>query len=124
MSLGTSKDEVRRTLGLGKEFMKVPGFPASLAFVDIGLHVHFDDADRVVEIEAGDVAQVGYRGVTLLHRPVADVLAELSAAGVHLRRDQDGAELPEIGIGLYAPIGQVEGVIVFRPRAIDSDIEG
>jgi len=79
------------------------------------IHLHFSDDDRVREIEAGGDADVVLSGVQVLRRPLSEVLSDLGNAGIALP-DLDGAEAPSLGVGLYAPDEEVEGVIVYRPK--------
>ena len=109
--LGESRAQIAVTAGAGKELVKVPGYPPVLVYEDLGVLLHFS-GESLSLIEVGGRAQAAYDGIPLLHRPLREVIRDLSRRGIDVDRDEQGAEATAIGLGLYAPVEIVEGVAV------------
>ena len=109
--LGQTQKQIARTAGSGKELVRVPGHPAVLVYEDLGVLLHFSSGTLSM-IEVGGQAQAAYEGIPLLHRPLRDVMRDLTLLGIDVDRDAQGAEAKGIGLGLYAPGETVDGVAV------------
>ena len=61
-------------------------------------------------LELADPAKVDLDGVQLLGKSLDDVESELGQKGINISRDDMGALIPSVSVGLYAPAGTVDGV--------------
>ncbi|MGH2445066.1 MAG: hypothetical protein ACRDGD_03405 [Candidatus Limnocylindria bacterium] len=116
IELGKNRAEIEAILGEGKEFEKVAGFPPVVMYPELGVLLHFEKG-ALAAIEAGGTGDVSYHGVTLLRRPLLDVVHDLEGLGLEARRDENGADIGTIGLGLYAPGDDVEGITVYVTSA-------
>jgi hypothetical protein len=83
------------------------------AFDDLGVHLYYDDNQRLECIEIWGECSVFLSGISLLNVPVKDVLANLDAAQLPYHYD-DGYFIDNCGCALYAPSDIVKAVTVCR----------
>lgn len=117
---GEAREALRKRLGRHESFQRTPEAPLSDRYPDIGLFLDFDKTDSLNFIEATLPAEVFYESVSLLAQDYHEVVAELSARGIHGAEDDSGIEYTELGLALYNPSPEefdsvVEGVTIFAP---------
>jgi hypothetical protein len=74
--------------------------------------VTYDDDSRVVFIEIVPPENPTIRGQSLLGRSLDELTVDLRANSINLVKDTEGAHLEGLGVGLYAPSGNVEALSV------------
>lgn len=98
-----------------------PDHARSVSLQSLHLHAHFsDETDQVIEVEAGGDADALLGNIALLRRPLQAVLSDLRSYGLDVTEDPDGADAPSVGLGIYAPAGVAEGVIVYAAEQAGS----
>jgi hypothetical protein len=120
LCFGTTRHRSRERLGGGSQsFRKVVGATETDAYDALGLHLYFDDEERLEFVEAFEPASPSFRGILLLGRDRGEVAEELTAMGYDLTQDAYGLRCDGAGFALTAPDGIVEGVGVFREGYYD-----
>jgi hypothetical protein len=120
LCFGTTRNRIRERLGGGSQaFRKVDCANETDAYDALGLHLYFDDEERLEFVEAFDPASPSFRGTRLLGRDRDEVAAELTAMGYDLTQDSYGLRCDGAGFALTAPDGMVEGVGIFRKGYYD-----
>jgi hypothetical protein len=115
LCFGATRTSIRERLGGGyQSFRKVVGANETDVYDALGLHLYFDDDERLEFVEAFDPASPSFRGALLLGRDRDEVAADLTAMGYDLIQDAYGLRCDGAGLSLTAPDGIVEGVGVFR----------
>lgn len=103
---GQPRQAVRVGLGKARVFRKAAYSPVLAdAYGDLGMVLEYDDFDRLWSVEVAAPRAVTLNGVGLLGRCAEEVLADLRAAGLVPRQDEDGWALPELGIALGSARG-------------------
>ncbi|GGT03864.1 hypothetical protein [Streptomyces chromofuscus] len=126
---GESRASLRDGLGEYQSFRRTPDAPLIDHFMQAGLMLGFDEADRLNFIECTDRAEPSLSGVRLTGRPLGEVVAELSDRRVPFQLDESGCSLTGLGVSLYSPAPDeldvdVEGVAIFsRPRDVQGKSE-
>ncbi len=110
VSLGTSRDVVRATLGEHDTFRRTPDSEEADHFVEVGAMATYSPDGALVMLELVDPAKAVVDGLQLLGEHVDALVEALAAQGVEVLPDEMGAVIPALEIGLYAPDGTVEGV--------------
>jgi hypothetical protein len=121
LRFGMSRADVRALLGPEfRSFKKTPlAKTLTDAYTQLGLHLYYDDQDRLEFIEAFQPCIPIFRGIELLGRPEV-VLEQLRKTGVGIpRRDSDGNFFDDLGFALYSPGDVVEGVSVYKKGYYD-----
>ena len=117
---GLTRDQGRSLLG--EKFSSFRKGPYSAtdtdAYDECGLHLYYDEKDRLEAIEAFEPCPVYYRDISLLNISVREVLDRLASLGVSARYD-DGHLLDAGGFALYAPDDVVRAVTVYRKGYYD-----
>jgi hypothetical protein len=113
---GASRDAVQAALGeKPREFRKGCSPTRVEAYKVSGAHAHYDEAGELEFVEVMAPCIPVYAGVQLLRPDATSVIAELEAAGLHVRDDRDGGYwFDGHGFALYAPYGETQGVSAFR----------
>ncbi|MEU3251949.1 hypothetical protein [Streptomyces sp. NPDC006997] len=123
---GDSRKALRDRLGEYRSFRRTPDTPPIDHYMEAGMMLGFDGADRLDVIECTDRADPALFGVRLTGRPLADVLAGLDERRVPYVVDDSGCTLTGLGVALYSPAPdepdvEVEGVAVFSRAAVSRD---
>lgn len=117
---GTPRHRIRERLGDGyRSFRKGIGGNETDSYDALGLHLYFDDKDRLEFVEAFEPALPSFRGIFLLGRDRDDVAAELSAMGYKSTQDFYGLQCGDAGFALTCPGRIIEGVGVCRKGYYD-----
>lgn len=98
-----SRGQVRDILGPGFEvFWKTTdSLNATDAYIQLDLHVYYDERDMVRGIEFFERSTVSWSGHKLVGETSTDVLALFRRHGIDLVIDDDGFEVGELGMGFY-----------------------
>ena len=112
VSLGQSRDEVRETLGDFRTFRRTPDSEEADQFVDSGAMATYSPDGSLVLLELTDPAEVELQGVQLIGERVEALVEALGMKGFEVVPDEMGAVVPSLSVGLYAPGGTVEGVVL------------
>lgn len=106
---------MRQLLGSNLEtFYKSPSSNVPTdAFNDLGLHLYYTENGELEFVEAFEPCTPAFKDIVLLRDDASDVAAELSSLGHQAVQDDAGYGFPDLGFGLYAPLGHVEGVSVY-----------
>src|SRR5205814_3061773 len=108
-----TRQEVRSLLGDGVSvFKRWPYTRETDAYNALGLHLEYDNDNRLRCVEAFGLCAIYYGDLSLLKRPIESVAGELEKLGLASRYD-DGHFFDGAGFFLYAPNGIVEGVTVY-----------
>jgi hypothetical protein len=114
LRFGQERSETQSLLGEEPETF----YKASRALVDEyrgrGLHLYFDQQNRLEFIEAFAPCNPTYEGVPLLGRELESVRRDLEAIGIRCEVDEIGLECAEIGVGLTVGDALVNGVAIYR----------
>ncbi|MER6105315.1 hypothetical protein ABT115_24150 [Streptomyces sp. NPDC001832] len=101
---GESRQSLREALGMPLPFRRAASSPVlSDAYDVLGMILGYDDRDLLYLIEVATPAAVKLRGVRLLDRPHAEVLAELHSAGLSVVQSGTDWVVSEMGIVLGNP---------------------
>ncbi len=120
LEFGQSRNETRTILGSGfQPFNKAGSGNQTDAYPSLGLHIYFDDEDRVEFIEAFSPADIDFNGISLLGKKAAEATNQLRALGYEGEQDDVGYQYESIGIGLTISGDQIEGVGIFRKGYYD-----
>ncbi len=84
------------------------------AYYDLGFHLYYDNDDRLEFIEAFSPCEPIFKGIQFLGRDIDDAVNEMDEAGYDYLEVDTGCDFIELGFVLYAPLGTVEGVSVYR----------
>jgi hypothetical protein len=110
VALGDSRAAVRETLGSPTTFRRTAASDESDQFASSGAMATYSSVGALVMLELADPARVEIDGVQLLGKSLDDVESELGEKDINISRDDMGAMIPSVSVGLYAPAGTVEGV--------------
>lgn len=110
VALGQGREEVRAVLGTHRTFRRTPQSEEADQFVDSGAIATYSPEGELVLVEMHDPALVLLEGVQLMGETVDDITRVLAERGIDVVRDEVGATVPRVALGLYAPGGTVEGV--------------
>ena len=120
LRFGESRQNIRHSLGNKyRPFQKGVGSNDTDAYDDLGLHLYFDDDDRLEFVEGWGPASPAFQGISFMGRQVEDVASDLAAGGYRSVLDGYGLTCESAGIALTAPTGIVEGVAAFRKGYYD-----
>jgi hypothetical protein len=115
LSFGDLRDEARSRIASRVEpFSKVPGKPEVDAYDDLGMHLYYDEEDRLEFVEAFEPANVTFRGVSFLGRWVTDIKSDMKSLGFSYRNTDVGLIFDAAGISITAEEGIAEGVGAFK----------
>jgi hypothetical protein len=115
LCFGDTRHSIRERLGVHyQSFQKDVGENETDAYDGLGLHLYFDDEDRLEFVEAFEPASPLFRGIMLLSRGRDEFAAEVVAMGQSVTLDDYGLRCDGAGFALTAPNGIVEGVGIFR----------
>jgi hypothetical protein len=89
------------------------------SFDDIGLHLYYDNEDRLEFVEAFDPAKVVFRGISFLGRDLRAITEDMKAIGFNSTESDVGVKILEAGIAITAPSGVVEGIAAHRKGYYD-----
>jgi hypothetical protein len=121
LRFGETRQAIRQRLGGNSQsFSKSEGENETDAYDELGLHLYFDNEDRLEFVEAFEPAIPTFQGFVLLGRDLDEVEIELSAIGYGSVRDDVGLKFDGAGIALFAPARVVEGIAVFRRGYYDT----
>jgi len=122
LSFGESRDNLRRELGGAVEsFRKTAGANETDAYDDLGMHLYFDNQDRLEFVELFEPAQVVFRGVKLIGRDAETVKMRLAKLGWASSETDIGYQWDQAGFSFFPQTGEIEGVGVFRRGYYDED---
>jgi hypothetical protein len=120
LSFGDGRQVSREKIGSTfSTFQKVNGAHETDSFDDLGLHLYYDTEDRLEFVEAFGPADVTFRGIAFLGRPLEDVAEDMKSMGFDATESDIGLKFEEAGIALTAPSGIVEGIAAHRLRYYD-----
>jgi hypothetical protein len=125
LRFGMTRSQVRSLLG-GKvtTFRKGPYASTDTdAYDELGLHLHYDNGDRLECIEAWGSCPIYYKQASLLNAGTQEALERLAGLGLSSRYD-DGYFLDDGGFALYAPDDVVKAVTVYRREYYDEGPDG
>ncbi len=122
LRFGQSREMVREILGgVYRSFTKALGSTNETdASDELGLHLFYDDSDRLEFIEGFGSAILSFQGIEFLGRDLAEIENRLEALGYTVERSDAGLQSDTAGISIYAPGGVVEAVSVFRQGYYDT----
>jgi hypothetical protein len=125
LRFGMAREETHNLLGNEfKPFFKSPNAKiATDAYNDLGLHLYFDQDDRLEFVEAWGSAIITFNGIDFLGRTPKEVNADMRAMGHIPQREDDGLQYDSAGIGLWIEEGIVTSVAAFRPGYYDNVAE-
>jgi hypothetical protein len=83
-------------------------------FDGLGLHLHYDDNNRLEFVEAWGPAELTFCGTRFLGRDVSSVCEDMQSLGLEIVDDGNGIEFPGAGIALYSPGGIVAAIAGHR----------
>ena len=113
--LGRQRNEIRRQLGPGfTSFAKDVGENKTDAYDELGIHLYYDDEDRLEMVEAFEPASPTLKGIALLCREIEQVEDDLAKRGYKGRPTDVGYRYDDAGIALTLNGSAIEGVAVFR----------
>ncbi|MFC4909681.1 hypothetical protein [Actinomadura gamaensis] len=101
--LGQTKQELRRLLGPAMQSRPEYGGETQDWHFDHGLILGYDASDRLVSLAIGFVGVTGtarFRGVRLLDRPYAEVVADLASQNVRVEPGELIGRVPDHGFSL------------------------
>ena len=114
ISFGATRKDIHTELGSGfRLFCKVKGENLSDAYQSLGLHLFFDDDDKLELVEGFSPANICFDGVLLLGCSAIDVVEELRRKGHEGHLDDIGHAYNDLGFALTVDNNIVEGVAVF-----------
>jgi hypothetical protein len=120
LRFGEVRQAVRQLLGKKyRTFKKDVDENDTDAYVDLCLHLYYDNEDRLEFVEAFDGASASFRGIQFLGRPEDDVASDLAEIGFGCVSGDVGLQCDSAGIRLTVSNGIVEGVAVFRKGYYD-----
>jgi hypothetical protein len=120
LSFGDSRSTVREKLGKEySSFSKKTGDVPTDAYDSLGLHLYYDQDERLEFVEAFEPAVITMNGITFLGRQVADVVHELGVKGFESVNADVGFDVPAAGIAITSLSGIIEGVAVHRKGYFD-----
>jgi hypothetical protein len=118
-----SRDEVQKRID--GNFRTVRRGTLSDYYHDIGVHCHYDSADRLEAMEFASPARPVIAGVELLGLRFKEAFDKLRALDSATEKGNDGATSFSLGVGIWNPAGEknpqepVETVIAFRSGYYD-----
>ena len=118
---GMGRSEAHIALGSEAEsFRKAPSSTEETDAYDLlGLHLYFDEDDRLDFIEAFSPCEPKFANISLLSENAQTVLAKLESLGHEANYDDGGYFFDELGFVLYAPSEEIEAVSVYRKGYYD-----
>jgi len=122
LRFGESRQDVRKHLGTKYQvFRKDVGANETDAYDELGLHLYYDNDDKLEYVETFTPAAPTFKGVAMLGRHSEDVQEDLARAG-HTCSVMDDVSINcgSAGIALYSPDEMVEGVGVYRKGYFDA----
>lgn len=105
--------------GTYSTFRKDAGENQTDSFDEIGLHLYYNNDERLEFVEAFYPADISFRGIRFLGRDVNAVTGDMAALGFACVDADVGVDFPDAGISLTAPSGVVEGVAAHRNGYFD-----
>lgn len=126
LRFGTPRSAIHSSLrGSPTAFSKVVGAPTMTDSYDaLGLHLYYDDEDKLEFIEAFPPCDPSYSGVRLLADELDQVLSQLAEMGHVPTRGDVGYHFDQLGFRLYSPHESAEAVSVFRRGYYDVEGHG
>jgi len=118
---GTSRESVRRLLGGECTPFRKHADASEIEVCETrGLHLYFDDDDKLEFVEGFEPAEITFQGIEFLGRALATVIADMRSLGFASLPADVGVDFPTAGIALTAPTGVVEGVAAHRKGYYDT----
>ena len=115
LSFGDKREVARKKLNSPfSTFRKVIGAEVTDSFDEIGLHLYYDNDDRLQFVELFRPADVVVCGIELLDRNVDEVVGSLEMLGYAPSPTDVGFQVDDLGVALTARNGIVEGVAAYR----------
>jgi hypothetical protein len=115
LTFGETREILQAQLGTSfSTFQKVAGENETDSYDNLGLHLYYDNADRLEFVEAFLPADVTFRGIAFLGRHLEQLVLELRSLGFAPTVSDVGVRFEGVGIALAAPYGLVEGVAAHR----------
>jgi hypothetical protein len=114
--LGASRADVASlNLGTLRQFKEDPEDTRyAEAYDDIGVHIYYDNTERVEFIETFKPMRPTLEGLELMGRDIVTVVGLLDKRGHGVRENVGSYMFDTLGLALYAPSGTVEGVALYR----------
>lgn len=112
--LGQTRDEVRESLGLHRQFKRTADSAESDQFPDSGVLATYSREGRVIMLEFVNPAEVSVGDIELMNQNIEELIRRLAAESLPVERDDLGGVITPLQVGLYAPSGVVEGVQLGR----------
>lgn len=117
---GDSREVVRAKLDAEySTFTKDVGENETDSFDSIGIHLYYDEEEKLEFVEAFNPAEITFRGLRFLGREVSSVTKEMEAIGFKSVVADAGIDFPAAGIALTAPSGTIEGIAAHRKGYYD-----
>jgi hypothetical protein len=115
VSFGQSRALVRSALGEKvRSFRKTEGENETDAYDGLGIHLYYDENDRLEFVEAFAAAVIEFQNIRLIGRNAEQVTRDMQSLGYEGVSDEVGYNYDEVGLGLTVDRGVVVGVAVFR----------
>jgi hypothetical protein len=93
----------RERLGDHVPFERFPGSVLD-SYYDMTLILTYDVSDRLIEIDMSDSIDVFWRGISLVGRPLGEVLSDLANEGFHPDEfELESLRFSALGLSLYTP---------------------
>jgi hypothetical protein len=117
LCFGDTYDTIVKKIGLPHSAFKKSPFSDEFAidYRMIGLHIYLDVDRKADFFECFTPSVPTYAGEVLIKRNSSDILTRFTNMGCAVRQQSDALFFDDLGIALYAPAGEVEGVSVY-PR--------
>jgi|GEM_PF-2293653 len=115
LQLGRHRNEIRRQLGADfTSFTKDIGESEADAYDHLGIHLYYDDDDRLEMVELFQPASPTLKDVSLLGRDYEQVANALAEHGYKAKPTDVGYSYEDAGVALTLNGSEIEGVAVFR----------
>jgi hypothetical protein len=85
----------------------------------LGFHLYYDNNDLLEFIEAFNPCGVIFRGNRFLNLELSQAITIMENLGFTPILDSEGCDFKDVGFGLYAPLGTVEGVSIYQKGYYD-----
>lgn len=118
---GTDRTSIRKTLDYDHDpFNKTANGNLVDAYDNLGIHLHYDDADKLEFVEMFEPAEVVYGGVALLAAPFSKIKAEFARMGIMGEATDVGYLFLAIGVAFVLEDGGIDSVSASRAGYFDS----
>lgn len=120
LAFGDSRQVTKEKLGSSfSTFEKVSGANATDSYDGLGLHLYYDNENRLEFVECFAPAEVVFQGIKFLGRDLQEVAGDMKSLGYFPTETDVGVKFHKAGIAITATMGLVEGIAAFRKGYYD-----